>query len=162
MGITDDLIAVAEAIGIPAVREITGALGVGAGLSQKVAAPAVAIPSVAEAVVTVGASVGALAADIVVDSTGFGGGNGRTATRTIVQTMDLLTGKIVRQKFMEGSPKLMNKDVAAAKKVIRTAGKLQRALPKKTVRESPATQLKDAVIAKAIRNANQDDCPPKC
>lgn len=94
-----------------------------------------------------------------VNMTGFGGGNGRTATRTIVQTMDLATGKIIREKFMEGSPHIMNKDVTAANRLFKQTRKLDRRLPRKTVRESKTKQLADAAIDKALRDTNSSsDC----
>jgi len=98
----------------------------------------------------------------VVDTTGFGGGNGRTATRTVVQTMDLLTGQIIRVKTMPGSPRLMNSDVAAARKVIKSVGKLHNQMPRRVVKESEATKLKNAAIAAAMQRTQQIDCPPKC
>jgi len=98
----------------------------------------------------------------VVDTTGFGGGNGRTATRTIVQTMDLATGQITRVKTMPGSPRLMNSDVAAARKVIKSVGKLHNQMPRRTVKDSPATKLKDAAIAAALAKTQQIEHAPKC
>lgn len=89
-----------------------------------------------------------------VDSTGFGGGNGKTATRTVVETMDLMTGAITRRKIMPGSPFLMNSDVKAAKRVFRQSANLQKRLPRKTVKASATSQLKDAAIDAAIRAAN--------
>jgi len=92
-----------------------------------------------------------------VDMTGFGGGNGSVATRTIVETMDLRTGKIVRRKIMEGSPHLMNKDINAAKKVFRSVRKLDSRLPKKTRAVSKTKQLADAAIDRALRDTNNGD-----
>jgi len=92
-----------------------------------------------------------------VDTTGFGGGNGRTATRTVVETMDLASGNITRRKVMPGSPFLMNADVKAAKKVFRQSAALAKRIPRRTVKESATTQLKNAAIDSAIRNANQGD-----
>jgi len=60
---------------------------------------------------------------------------------------------------MEGSPHIMNKDVAAAKKVFRQTRKLDARMPRKTVRESKTKQLADAAINKALRDVNKD-CPP--
>lgn len=91
-----------------------------------------------------------------IDLTGWSGGNGQTVTRTTIETMDVNTGKIIRIKRHPGTPYLMNNDVAAAKKVIRRSGQLNKRLPRKTVRESPATQLSKAAIAAAIRQANKD------
>jgi len=93
-----------------------------------------------------------------VDMTGFGGGNGSVATRTIVETMDLRTGQIVRRKIMEGSPHIMNKDISAAKKVFRSVRKLDARLPKKTRARSKTKELADAAVDKAIR-ATQTECP---
>ena len=97
-----------------------------------------------------------------VDTTGFGGGNGRFATRTIVETMDTATGKIVKRKVMPGSPHIMNAEISAAKKVFRQARKLDARLPKKTRRESKAKQLTDAAMDRALRETQSGDCcPPK-
>jgi len=97
----------------------------------------------------------------VFDTTGFGGGNGKTATRTIVQTMDLDTGRIISQKFLEGSPKLMNKDVAAMKKVLRISADLRSKTPKQATKPSKMTELKNAIVNSAIANAGAA-CAPKC
>jgi len=106
--------------------------------------------------------IAATAQNGVIDTTGFGGGNGRTATRTIVQTMDLATGAIIRTKTMPGSPRLMNSDVAAARKVIKSVGKLHNQMPRRTVKDSPATKLKDAAIAAALAKTQQIEHAPKC
>ena len=98
----------------------------------------------------------------VVDTTGFAGGNGRTATRTIVQTMDLATGQIIRTKTMPGSPRLMNSDVAAARKVIKSVGKLHNQMPRRTVKEGEVTKLKNAAVQAATARVTQIACDPKC
>jgi len=95
-----------------------------------------------------------------IDTTGFSGGNGNFATRTIVQTMNTLTGRIVKRKILAGSPHIMNSEIRAAKKVFRQAQKLHARLPRRTVRESKQTQLTKAAVDKAIRNVQQD-CPPR-
>ncbi len=89
-----------------------------------------------------------------VDTTGFGGGNGSVATRTVVETMDLKTGAIVRRRVLPGSPFLMNSEIKAAKKVFRQSAALAKRIPRKTVKESATTQLKEAAIQAAIRNAS--------
>lgn len=104
-----------------------------------------------------GGILGGVTGGGVVDSTGFGGGNGSVATRTVVETMDLKTGKIVRRKVMPGSPFLMNSEIKAAKKVFRQSAALSKRIPRKTVRESATTQLKNAAIEAAIRNATSGD-----
>jgi len=89
---------------------------------------------------------------------GFGRGNGRTANRTVVQTMDLVTGQIVREQVFPGSPFMMNSDRRAAKRVFRQSQALQKSLPRKTVRESKTTQFKNAAMESAMRIVS---CPPK-
>jgi len=97
----------------------------------------------------------------IVDITGFGGGNGKTATRTIVQTLDLATNRIVSQKVLEGSPKLMNKDVSAMRKVLRISADLRKKTPKQATKPSKMTELKNAIVNSAIANAGAA-CAPKC
>lgn len=99
-----------------------------------------------------GALVGAAAG--VIDTTGFGRGSGGRATRTIVQTMDLQTGRIIRTKTLPGSPFLMNFEIVAAKRVFRKSADLRKRIPRRSVKESATTQLKDAAIDAAIRAAN--------
>jgi len=93
----------------------------------------------------------------VVKTTGFSGGNGRFKTRTTVETMDTMTGKIVRSKTMPGSPHLMNSEVSAAKRVFRRTRKLNARLPRRTVKESKMKQLTDAAVDATIRNVQCDD-----
>lgn len=95
----------------------------------------------------------------ITNITGFGGGNGKTATRTIVQTLDLATMTIIAEKIMEGSPKLMNKDVNAMRKVLRISAELRKKTPKQTVHPSKLTELKNRLIDNAMSGAA---CPPKC
>jgi len=93
----------------------------------------------------------------VVKTTGFSGGNGRFMTRTTVETMDTMTGKIVRTKTIPGSPHLMNSEVSAAKRVFRRTRKLNARLPRRTVKESKMKQLTDAAVDATIRNVQCDD-----
>ena len=93
-----------------------------------------------------------------VNITGFGGGNGKTATRTIVQTLDLTTMKITAQKVIEGSPKLMNKDVAAMRKVLKVSADLRKRTPKQKTKPSQMTEMKNAIMQRAIFGLG---CPTK-
>jgi len=97
-----------------------------------------------------------------VDLTGFGGGNGRFATRTIVETLDTQTGVVVKRRTMPGSPHIMNSEIRAAKKVFRQSRKLESRLPRRTVKQSKSSQLSEAAIDKAIRDTQSGDCPTKC
>jgi len=91
----------------------------------------------------------------------IGGGNGQVSVMTIVQTIDNATGAVVREKTLRGSPFLMNNDIAVAKRVFRTVGKLSGRLPKKIVKQSQASKLKDEIQDAAfdvIRRGT--DCHP--
>jgi len=93
----------------------------------------------------------------------WSGGNGQFATRTTVERLEIANGQVTITSQSPGSPHLMNSDIQAAKKVFRNVAKLNRRLPRKTVKESPVSKLKDAAVEAAIRRANTDDCcPPKC
>ena len=90
---------------------------------------------------------------------GFSRGNGRTANRTVVETLDILTGIIIRRRFMPGTPHMMNSDIRAAKKVFRQSAALRKTLPTRKTKESEATRMKNELVAAALQNAK---CPPKC
>jgi len=121
------------------------------------------ISGVARSVIDIPASVLNLKGSGAVDITGFSGGNGRHATRTTVETLDVVTGQIVKIKRMPGSPHLMNNDISAAKKVFRATAKLHARMPRRTVKESEVEKLKKAAVQKAIRITQGDSClPAKC
>jgi len=131
-----------------------GLLGTGGGVLQGISDVATQVINAPLDLLGVGSKAGA------VDVTGFSGGNGRFATRTTVETLDVVTGLIVKIKRMPGSPHLMNKDLSAARKVFRASAKLHSQMPRRTVRESATTKLKDAAVDAAIRRAQGDDnCP---
>jgi len=98
-----------------------------------------------------------------VNTTGFSGGNGRFATRTIVETMDTTSGKIVKRKTLPGSPYLMNSEVAGLRKVVKKSNNLQKRIPRRTVKQSTTSKLTEAVQMKAIQNVqlphHGDHCP---
>jgi len=117
------------------------------------------VTGIAGSIAGVGGLAGGAQPGGPVNATGFGGGNGKTATRTIVQTMDLATGEIIRVQMLAGSPKLMNKDVAAARKVARVRASLNKTTPTKTTKVSPMKTLQNSIVQAAIANVS---CPPKC
>jgi len=89
---------------------------------------------------------------------GVGRGNGRFARQTIVETIDLTTGTVVRQEVFSGAPFLLNSDV---RKLRQTTRKLTRAaarIPRRSVPVSLTKQLTDAALNAAIAGAT---CPPK-
>lgn len=93
---------------------------------------------------------------------GRGGGNGLVARQTIVQTVDLVTGLIVRQEVFSGAPFLMASDVRKLRSIARKVAKANSKLPRRVVKESKMKQLTDSVVDDAIRNVGQPSCPPKC
>jgi len=82
----------------------------------------------------------------------------KNVVRTIVQTI-APNGQIVASEMLAGRPFLMQKDIVTAKRVFKQSRKLASKIPKKTVRESPTTQLKDRVIQQAMQNLL---CAPAC
>lgn len=138
-----DLVAQIVALPVGAVDQALSLLGGG-------------IPGIA---ISAAGGAEAFARQAPIDTTGFSRGNGRQATRTIVQTLDLATGRIVTTRTLPGSPHLMNSEIRAAKKVFRQTAKLHAKLPRRTVKEGEVTKLKNAAVAAAIANVT---CPPKC
>jgi hypothetical protein len=76
---------------------------------------------------------------------GAPGGNGRFARQTIVQTVDTMTGQVVKEKVLPGSPHLMNKDLVAAKRVMRITGKLGGRFGRRVRAPSKAKMVTEAV-----------------
>jgi len=94
----------------------------------------------------------------------WSGGNGMFATRTTVERLEIATGRVTIVSRMPGSPHLMNSEINAAKKVFRRSAALQKRLPRKTVKESEVTKLKNAAVAAATAAVScpTQICPPKC
>jgi len=85
---------------------------------------------------------------------GFGGGNGRQSTRTIIQTIDTATGQITRQKVKEGTPYLMNKEISTLRKVTNAVRRADRRIPRKTVKESRVKSLTREITENALQHAS--------
>lgn len=92
-------------------------------------------------------------------STAGGGGNGRTRTATLVRTVDAVSGDVISERILQGSPFLMNRDLAIAKRVLKTAGKLGQKFNRKTREKSKRAVLLDAIEDKAISQALGVNCP---
>ena len=86
------------------------------------------------------------------------GGNGQFVTQTVVVTMNA-AGEVVNRRVLQGSPFLMNRDLAIAKRVLRTAGKLGQKFSRKARTQSKRSQLLNAIEDKAISRALGVDCP---
>jgi len=93
---------------------------------------------------------------------GRGGGNGLVARQTVVQTVDLQTGLLLRQEVFSGAPFLMNSDVRKLRSISKKVTKAHSKLPRRTVKESKLKQLSDAAVDEALRKVGGPSCPPKC
>lgn len=81
---------------------------------------------------------------------------GKNRVITTVTTLNP-AGQIVKQKQLAGRPFLMNKDLVIAKRVFRTIAKASGKMPRKVVKEGTVTQLKNAVVDKALQNVITDN-----
>lgn len=86
---------------------------------------------------------------------------GRLRKRTIVQTFDPVTGKVIKSTSFAGGVAVRAADVAAAKRVFRQVGKLSAKMPRKLVKESQVKQLTDRVVKNALERAGDDPSCPK-
>jgi len=85
---------------------------------------------------------------------------GALRTRTIVQTIDP-AGRILKSKVHKGGVAVFQADVTAANRVARQVRKLDKRLPRKLVKETELTRLKNEVAAQALRDARDGrSCPP--
>jgi len=84
------------------------------------------------------------------DLTGFSGGNGSRSTRTLVQTLDIASGRITTV-IKAGSPFMMNKDVGIMRRVIKQTGALAQKIPRKMSKPSEMTQLKNQLVRNAFQ-----------
>jgi len=85
---------------------------------------------------------------------------GALRRRTIVETFNPRTGAVSKRETLKGAPAVMQSDVAAANRLNRALRRLNKKQPKKLVRESEMTALKNEVVNSALRRA-RDPCPPK-
>ncbi len=86
---------------------------------------------------------------------------GRLRKRTIVQTFDPATGKVLRQTTFAGGVAVRAADAAAAKRFFRQIRKLDAKLPRKTTRVSDVKMLTDRVVKNALERAGDDPSCPK-
>jgi len=128
------------AVGV--IRTPAGALGVGAAVGA--AGTRILTPS------SPGAAVGAAMVR-------GAGGNGQFVRQTIVETIDLASNTVVRQLVFDGAPFLMNNEVRRLRTVAKKLGRANARLPRRTVKESAVSQLKDAAVRNALDNIGK--CP---
>lgn len=80
---------------------------------------------------------------------------------TIVETRNA-TGQLIRTETLKGAPFLMKTDIVAAKRVHKKFVKLGQKLPRRTVQQSQASKLTEAIQDKAMQQILGPSCPPKC
>jgi hypothetical protein len=90
------------------------------------------------------------------DVLGFGRGNGRFAYRTVIERMDIQTGKVMRMSVHSGQPFMMNKDVSIMKTTLKKISNVNKRVPRKTRAESRTKQLTEAAIDRTMRDLNSD------
>jgi len=157
-------------LGLPAAAAPVAAAvatGVPARLTAAAAATAARIARSRAARVGVGVAGGIVAGEVVSRAipggdgaamAATGRGNGRFARQTIVETLDLMTGQVVRQQVLSGAPFLMASDV---RKLEQTTKKLRRAnarIPRRVVKESALAGLKDELVRGALSRSRGDKC----
>jgi len=86
---------------------------------------------------------------------------GRLRKRTIIETFDPATGKVLRQSVTAGGVAVFAADAAAAKRFFRQIRKLDQKLPRRTVKQSDVKQLTDRVVKNALERAGDDPSCPK-
>lgn len=91
-------------------------------------------------------------------------GNGQFARTTLVSTINLQTGQVVRQQEFSGAPFLMNNDIRKLRGIARKVAKANSRLPRKTTKPSPISQLRDATVQQALQIVQSGGaralCPP--
>lgn len=126
--------------------------------------------------IAAGATAGALAAGVVtpggpipappgtaiaMGTPGIGGGNGQFVKQTIVQTLLVATGEVVRSEVFQGAPFAMQKDINRIRTLDRKLTRAANRVRSKSRGPSKQKQLTDAVVDTALRGV-LTSCPPKC
>lgn len=83
---------------------------------------------------------------------------GALRRRTIVETFDPETGAVCRSETFKGAPAVMQSDVAAANRLNRALRRLNKQQPRKLVKQTTLSRLKEDVIEGALRGAGAP-CP---
>ena len=82
-----------------------------------------------------------------------GGGNGVQTTITMVQTIDNRTGQIISAKVFQGSPFLMNKEVAHLSSTAKKLSRGFRKVPRRTSQPTTTSMIKSAIEDKMLHLA---------
>jgi len=81
---------------------------------------------------------------------GVGRGNGQFARQTVVQTIDLASGRVVRQEVFSGAPFLMQKAVRELRSTTKKLSRAHAKIPRKTRMQSKNSMLVNAVLDRAL------------
>jgi len=143
----------ARAVAATRTAQLAAAGGVGLGTGLLVARGGAAADTTAT-------TAAALAAQGVMGGV-LGRGNGQFVKQTIVQTIELATGTVVRQETFAGAPFAMQKEINRIRTLDKKLTKAAARIRSKGKGPSKTKQLTDAVVDSALRNVVAG-CPPKC
>lgn len=90
---------------------------------------------------------------------GLSGGNGMFTTVTVVSTFNNQTGAVVKQRNFLGSPFLMNKEVSHLRSTTRKLMKGAARVPRRSVKQSTASKLKDQLEDTLLHAAQRQALP---
>jgi len=105
-------------------------------------------------------AAGGTAAQIIAATGGAAcpAGTGGARKVTIIQTINQ-AGQVIKQITHKGGVAVFQSDVAAANRVARQVTSLNKRMPRKTVKESQTTALKNRLINNALEQAGDKACP---
>jgi len=138
----------------PALPGLTALSAVGTPVKALIAAPTLGsaqTSALAARAIGSGVSKGVVAA-VGTSLVMRGAGNGQFSKQTIVETINLDTGLVVKRIILDGAPFLMNKEVASLARVTRKLGKASRKIPRRTVKQSLGAQLTEKVLSQTIND----------
>jgi len=153
MGFLDGLLStIGGALGL-----VGGPVGVGVGASLGSTAASLlqggGVPTASQqlgvtAAGIVGGPLGGGIQSAVSSTVGVARMKNRVITR--VQTLNP-QDQVIREKILEGAPFLMQKDFQVARRVIKASAMAARRIPKKSVKQSVASVLNDAIKQRALQ-----------
>jgi len=92
------------------------------------------------------------------------GGNGQFVRQTLVNTIDLQSGQIVRQEVLKGAPFLMNNDIRKLRGIAKKVSKANSRIPRRTTKQSVSAALTEATVQQALQLVRTGGaralCPP--
>ena len=145
---------------LPVVAGIVGGEALTTAIAPESKAEAQAVAAVSPVTAQIGQLAGVAAAkQVALGIAAAPDVTGRLRKRTIVQTVDPRTGRVVSQKITAGGVAVFAADAAAAKRFFRQVRKLDARLPRKTQKTSQQKMLTDRLINNALERAGDEPCP---